>query len=550
MDTRDFKKFSFVSAKSPGAWMLIMMIVIVGMLVGFPSHSILEPRLTVDPLIFTAAFIALNLLAAVLIDKAAKNFKSNWSLLIILICQVLLVAAVLLFRLSTRISFFDSLVLWTALAYTIWMLMLTGLGFVKFGPKSMLLSFIQPLFMWVLILSSVEIVAQDLLTPVILMGGCILIATSALLFNEHLFSLVFAGMSGMAELSNFLQGIRGEQVALPIGHKIDAKFQYMKFKNDSGEHVLAAPWLHSGPIRSVGGGNLSTKCIELLNDKYADSYFLHIPSAHDYNPAHNVAPMVVAAVGPGEFGELKASSVIKMQVGKFIAKGQRLNDLYLISLSNEDVDDYDINIFATIVKKHADKNLLIIDSHPNFPLKECYDVNAFSPEAEEVELLIDRMLGQMQTMALNKAKMGTAIRFSESYSLFAMIIAQNGEEDLYFIMDTNGMSDSQMKRIASVAKGLGITRTMFFTTDTHALSVKALLETPEIPEKTISAVIEEARSKLSPAKFAYESTQLKGVRVLGETYYELVTMVKILTRVFPVMIAVLFVFLTLLLWIF
>lgn len=333
MDARDFKKFSFVTVSSPATWGVVLLIAIISVAVGLASETVIEPKLMISPILFAIGFLLVNLFAAFLIDTLVKGFKAKWGYFIALLGQILFVASILLFRLSVHISFIDSMVLWSAVTYTMWMLSLTGLGSLKLGAKSVTFSLIQPALVLALIFMSVQIV-DDVFIPLALLAGSIVVSTLILLFNEHMFSLVFAGISGMAELSKFFKGLRGEQVALEIGHNINALLQYLIFKANGEKNVLVAPWLHSGPIRSVGGGNLSTQCIEELNNEYADSYFLHVPSSHQYNPSGKVAERVVDAIGAGEYAPLKVSDVVRAEKNGITALGQRFNDVHLISLSS------------------------------------------------------------------------------------------------------------------------------------------------------------------------------------------------------------------------
>lgn len=511
--------------------------------------GILEPRLLVAPLLFASCFVLGNLVAGPLIGRLVEGFKPKWAYLIVLFNQLLLLGAFLVFRLSGRITFLDSIALWTVLAYTAWMLTLTGLGALRIGSKSVALSMLQPALMWLLLAGSVELHMEAL--PILIMAAGMTVSTLIVLFNEHLFSLVFAGISGMAELSKFFKGLRGEQVELDLGHHIDAPLQYVKFKLRGGrESVIVAPWLHSGPIRSVGGGNLSTQCIEELNRDYGNSYFLHVPSSHEYNPSAKVAERVVDAIKPLGYEPLRVSKAVKAEGEGIIVRGQRFNDVFLVSLASELIDDYDITIFASLREKHKDKKVVFIDSHPNYPMKRCINVEAFSREARIIEGLIAEVLKKLSKEPLRKADVGTALQAHGQYSVFALAIETGGETILYFVADTNGFSENETRAIRETAKDLGIDHTLFFTTDTHAFSVKALIERPDIPKGVMESVVRRAVADIGPAEFAYGEDVLKGVRILGETYYELATLVNIMARVTPVLFLLFFLFLTVALWIF
>lgn len=549
MDAREFSKFSFVSMKGPGSLGLAVLIILLGLAAALSAGSILEGRLAIDPWVFAAGFILLNLASAQVVTAFARGFKAKWAYFAVLINQAALVGLTALFTLSHRVTLFDTLVLWTALSYSVWMLVLSGLGAVRIGIKAVLLSFVQAVLNWAWLLVSLKALPGDPTAPLVIMFSGIVVSTLIIWFTEHIFSLVFAGMSGLAELSKFLKGIRGEQASLAIGHNIDALVQCMMFRAKGKEHVILAPWLHSGPIRSVGGGNLSTQCIEKLNQKYGDSYLLHVPSTHEYNPSGKIAARVVGSIGEGPYAPLKISDVVMAEEDGIMVFGQRFNDTYLVSVSSRRIDDYDISIFHSLREKHRDKKVLFIDSHPNFPLEAALNVEAFTKEADIVSQLADQVIAKLSDVELYPAEVGTGISAIDQYTIFALAMKAK-KTYLYFVADTNGLSVTEVKSLESIARKAGVDRALFFTTDTHSLSIKALISRPDMPVAEVRRIVDKALKDVAPAEFAYSESLLKNVRIFGKTYYELVTLVKIMSRVIPVLFALLFIFLVVILWIF
>jgi len=413
----------------------------------------------------------------------------------------------------------------------------------------MSISLIQPALIWLLMLSSVRIMVQEISIPLIFLLGSILFSTIVILFTEHVFSLIFTGMSGLMELSKVLKGIRGEQVSLGIGHNIDTLLQYLAFRMGDTESILVAPWLHSGPIRSVGGGNLSTQCIKKLNKIYGPSYFFHVPSNHEYNPSVDVSTKIVKAIRIPSYRNLTVSKPVKVEDGGITVIGQKFNDVYLISLASRHIDDYDVSIFSALRDRYKTRRIVFVDSHPNVPMSNCYNVEAFTREAKLIEGLIDNVIERLDRRRQYRAEVGTAVQYFDQYSVFAMVL-KGGETSLYLIVDTNGLSPTEMKNIQKTAEKHGINHTLFFTTDTHSLTVKALISRPDMPESVIEDVIKRAAENLASARFSYGETSLENVRILGKTYYELLTVVKVMSRVMPVLFFLFFLFLAVLLWMF
>jgi len=549
MEASEFKKFSFVTVKTPDALGVAALIALMGIVVFLGANQILEGRLEIPSAAFALLFVICNLVPGLIVAGLVRHFKLKWAYMMIFINQLAVIAVTLLSSMSSRISLFDGLVLWTTIAYTLWMFALSGLGSVKIGFKSLLISIIQPVFIWALVMLSIDMGTIELALPLAMMAIGIVVSTLVILYTEHLFSLVFTNISAMGELSKFMKGIRGDQASLSIGHNMDALMQYMRFKVGGKDNVIVAPWLHSGPLRGVGGGNLSTQCIQKLNKEHGDSYFLHVPSNHEYNPSADISGKVVRSVEQTAHERLKVSRIVKTEENGVVVRGQRFNDAYLISLSSTHIDDYDISIFASLRDKYKNKRVVFVDSHPNVPLKECINVETFSSEAGLIEQLIDDVISKLSHAEMSIASVGTAIQYFEDYSAFAMVI-RSAETMLYFIVDANGLSASEMETLRDIAKNIGIDRVLFFTTDTHSLTVKSLMHRPDLPRAVMESTIQRAFNDLKPAEFAYGESLLKNVRILGKTYYELSTMVKVMARVMPVLFLLLFLFMTVMLWIF
>ena len=550
MVAKDWKRFTFISLTSPSPYGLVIAILIVAVLFSLGAEMILGPGLVISPIFFAIGFILTSLSPALVISSMVPNFKIRWAYFIIFINQVLLVAGVLLSLISKRITMLDSLVLWTTLSFALWMAVFTAIAGMRIRPKAIFLSLVQPTLIWVLILSSINFVIADLVIPLLLLVGGIIAVITTFFLSEHLFSLVFIGMSGLSELSAFLKGVRGESSSLSIGHNIDTFLQYMKFRQDGKEKIIIAPWLHSGPLRSVGGGSLSTNCIRKLNYTYGDSYFVHVPSDHQYNPAAEISNKIMNLIKRGgKYSDLQISEPVALENDKIKISGQRIGNVYLLSLSSERIDDYDISIFYSLREKYKDKKVLFIDSHPNFPMKECINVEAFSKDAKVVEDLVDKALKELSKKPIMKAELGTSILLLEEFSLFSMVFKTSKFSILYFIADTNGLGENEKKNIKKIASQMGIKHVFLLTTDTHSLRVKMLLEREEVPYELLKKVIESAQAT-KKAKFVYDEVMLRGIRILGPTYYELVAVTKILSRVIPLLFLIFFIFLGILLWIF
>ncbi len=563
MDARGLKKFSFIGGRSPSARGMAVLIALLCLLGSFASGLVIGLPLRAHQIVLAAGLIAATLAAGFAITRLVPGFKLSWAYLTSFIAAAGLIAAGMIFHFSTRITFIDTLVFWTAAAYALWMLALTGIGSLPIGPKSMGIALIQPALIWLVLWCAVEMQAAPIV-PILLLVVAIFASTIVIFFNEYLFSIMFVGgVSGMNQLSQFLRGVRGEQVDLDVGHKIDALVQYLKFKHGNRETVLLAPWLHCGPLRSVGGGNLSSTCIAKLNNRHGPSYFLHVPCGHEYNPSGDVSKQVLDTIEKGGWSELNASRVVRCGKDGISVAGQRLGDAYLLAFSSLLIDDYDIGIFSALRERHRDKKVLFIDSHLNPPMDVCDYVGAFSGRAADVGALADELIDKLSKEPLSKASIGAAFSKQQSgrdcYTVFAMAVRTEGQRHstegqrhstaIYFASDLNGLSEGELKDVLAAGASLGADDVLPFTTDSHGLVVKSLISRHDLPMDLVASVMKKAVDSIARAEAAYGEARVKGVRVMGSSYYELTTLVNIMTRVMPVLFLVLFIFLAVFLWI-
>jgi len=505
----------------------------------------------IHPALFAGGLIVMTLVPAYLIKNIIPHFKTRWALFMALINLLLFAGAFAVFLFSSRVTVVDTTVIWSTLCFTLWLLTFTAISGLKMGPRTLSLSLVQPAIGWLLVIAALGFAPGDLLFPLLLMLFGIAFSAGTLLFSDHLFSLVFYGMSGFTELSMFLKGVRGEASSLRLGHNIDALLQYLMFKQGETEKVIVAPWLHSGPLREVGGGSLSTKCISRLNYNFGDSYILHVPSNHELNPSSDVTSQILQAVKEEKrkYSQLEVTGIVELEKDGIRIMGQRLNNIYLIFLSSPVIDDYDVSIFAGLRDKFKSKRMIFIDSHPNLPLKECFNVEQFTKESRLIEQMVEAIVFELEDADAAPAKIGTGFQTVDSLSVFSLVFETRKGKTLYFIADANGFSPGEKRRIRRIAEKLGIKDSIVATTDTHSLSLKNLLVREDLPEEIIESTIKSAL-ETADAKFSYGETSLKDVRILGKTYYDLLTTTRILSRVIPLLYLLFFIILVVLLWVF
>jgi|GEM_PF-1264095 len=547
---KDFAKFKFIAMKTPSVVGVAVIAIVLSGFASLIAGQLIKP-LFVHPAFFGAGLMVVTLVPAVLINRIVPNFKTRWASFMTLVNLIIFVCAFLFFSISAEIGAIDTLVVWATLSFTLWLLTLTAISGLGISWKTVSLSMIQPVLGWLLVLASLGFPADNLIAPLALMLFGLAFSAGTLLFSDHLFSLVFYGMSGFKELSNFLKGVRGEASSLQMGHKIDALLQFLVFRKAGKENILVAPWLHSGPLREVGGGSLSTKCINRLNYNFSDSFIMHVPSNHELNPSGDVSSDILKAVKDEKrkFAPLEATQMLELEKDGLKITGQRINNTYLLFFSSPVIDDYDVSVFAGLRDKFKSKRVIFIDSHPNLPLAECHNVEPFTRDSKLVEQMVEAILLELEGLEAYPAKIGASTKLDETMSLFSMVLETEKGKILYFIADANGFSPGEKRKIKRIAERLGAKKAIIATTDTHSLSLKSLIRRDDIPDAMIESVIKGALAT-SGADMAYCETTLKDARILGKTYYELLTTTRILSRVIPLLYLLFLVILVVLLWIF
>jgi len=546
-DAKDFKKYTFITRGGQSTMRSLFLLCVVCVIFSFAVEKAGIASLTISFAFFCVGFILANMLSGLVISELLRNFKKEWSMFIVLINVAFLIVIVLFSILSDRIDLLDSMILWAVFSFTIWLLSIMGLTGREVNLWSISASLFQPFAVWLMMFASFGLRINTVIEPLVLIGGMTAAIALSMKYMDHLSSLIVTETSGFVLLSDFLKGLHGETTSLNVGRKVRAYLQYLTIKQAGNVKFLIMPWLHAGPLRSVGGGNLATGCIRELNLTNPGSYMMHAPSDHEYNPSDDVIDSVVEEVTAADTKPLKASKLVRIEEAGKTVTGQRLNDIYLITLGAKDIDDYQLSIFWGMRQKHSDKKIIIADMHLNCPLEEIYDVEDQTEDAVMTEKLIDEVVKKLEKSRMEKAEIGTAVRFIDDYSVFSMAVKTGKQKVVYFIADTNGLNPGEREFLKTQGEKMGA-EVITMSTDTHSPQVKMLLSRPDIPHPELAAVMTEALAT-EEAEVGYSEKWVENVRILGKTYYELVVLTKLLSRIIPVIILLFFVFFILFLWI-
>jgi len=559
METEDFRKFSFVTKQSPRKSRVAVYMSVVGIIFAYISTLLIakdhDPLFAKSFVYFVFIYIVVPMAAGAIVGTTIKEFKVKWSLFTAFINEVLLGVILISSQLTSGINNLDALIIWSIFSFALWMLSIVGLSGSKKWSKNIALSMLQPALVFGLIPMSPHVLGEVFIgkASLAVLGSGILAVFLVFLLIEYLFSIVFSGVSAFAILSGFLKGVRGEYASIDFGKSTNAFLQYLKIVRGKAKTFLVAPWLHGGPIKGVGGGDLSRVLIGAMNEEYKDSYFMHVPCNHEVNPmTKDSTEKILKIIGAdkNKTKPVRISRLIEETEKGITLAGQKINDIYLIFITIEGADDFDTSIFWGLQTKYDGKKIIFIDTHLNKPLETYGNVTIFSEETKTIIDMVDKVIKKLEKEPLDSAKIGTSLKeFSDGYYAYSMTLDAGSHKTVYVIFDTNGISSEVRELVLEAIKDHGIKEYVVMTTDTHSSSISAMIYGESMNREEIDRLIEESMENPEDAEISYANTRIPDVKILDFAYYELITITRILSRVIPLMFFVLFLFVILILWI-
>lgn len=499
--------------------------------------------------LFIAAFVFIlpAVVSAELFHRFIPKYPRKWGYFLAF-CNVtvLFVYSMILTGANNFLNAWN--ILWLAIT-TVYLsnflvLMLTiGYQYIK---SISLLSLAQPLLILgafhIFLGRSLEIPFLNYLTnfAVLLFTAVLLII--AFLVIEFLLKANVRNVSVLQLSSGLLQKT---QETLDLGYYTKPDVQTLKIENQTGETEIAIPWIHPGPMEGFGGGRVSTKIIEKLNQK-GKGFFFHVPSTHKSDPAN-----------PQDYGKIldamkepethsKASKLLKKDYGMVKFYGRRINGkkTVFMEISEEnDYDDYELSVFREVIDP-AETVLIDLHNHERELQGERKEVWYNTEAAETLRKHLLDFIDELEKQETYSYSAGFEVD-PEDTKIFSMVEEVDGQKTLMFGIEGNeaGEEIQQLKKEYSNSFDEVVT----FTTDTHR-SIHDLSRTKQVDTERVRNVIEKSINTVSAANIGFTTNKSEKMKLLQEDYSSLIFSINILVRLAPLTLILLY--LALILWLF
>lgn len=389
---------------------------------------------------------------------------------------------------------------------------------------------------------SLEIPFMTYLTNFAVLIFALLLLIAALKVTEFLMKANVRNVSILQLTSGLLQK---KPETLDLGYFTKPDVQTLKFENQTEEVQISIPWIHPGPMEGFGGGRISTKIIEDLNDA-GKGFFFHVPSTHKSDPANpqDYEKILDAMEEPETHS--KSSKLLKKDYGMVRFYGRKINGkktVYMEISEDNNYDDYELSVFREIIDP---EETVLIDLHNHKrELQGQRDEVWYNTEA--AERLRNHLLDFLDVLEKEEAYSYSA-GFEvdpDDTKIFSLVEEVDNQKTLMFGIEGNeaGEEIQQLEKEYSNQFDEVVT----FTTDTHR-SIHDLSREKQVESERVRNVIETASESISKAEIGFTNNKTEKMKLLQEDYSGLIFSINILVRLAPLTLILLY--LALVLWLF
>ena len=383
-----------------------------------------------------------------------------------------------------------------------------------------------------------------------------LISSSLMLFSTQIFLLDVDRMAkrtiGFGSLELFRAFLANWTVDLGkpledfferIGTSAAVHISFIVFGKDRGsKSMFVVPYVHPGPFKNVGSSALPMLIQDRLEaEKNLIVSVPHGTSGHEMNlTSHAQSEKVLERLlekANFNFHPLKASRMVRVNVGEAKASCQRFNDIAVVTLTlaPRNMEDIPSTVGEAIMnygKSLGLKSVLVIDAHNSTE-------GSLSPiqgeETRNFEEAATKALSAVIHEPLSSARVGAFKICPSEFTikqgigpggLVAIVVTVGEQTVAYVTIDGNNMVSNLRERILKNIIELGVPDGEILTTDTHVVNatITGLGYHPvgEVidNEKLIAyanAAVGEALAKRVEADMAWDEFNVEDVKVLGST---------------------------------
>ena len=325
-----------------------------------------------------------------------------------------------------------------------------------------------------------------------------------------------------------------------VGRIVNVPNQAVKFETKNNKYLLTVPWLHPGPVESIGG-KLPSELLNALKKRYSNSVFAHTYVDHSLNPiflSQTVEKISASLKSKNYFSEkiAKCTKFLSLKINGVSLVCQKFGKTYFFvtSFAPKVTEDITSSVGFSLLEKFSN-NAIFVDAH-----------NSFSPEDDEVESIgwgDKRVTNLLSAIDSAKKKLDTEKQCPFKFSLVssAKTFLDHGIKGIRFlafeiskqkvalvVLDANNFVPEFRAEIIKKLSALGFNIAEVLTTDTHIgdLVIKIYGQIgrsgKEVLAEEIVSLGKEALKKLDYSKMSYGFSNIS-VKVFGEkTFHQMI----------------------------
>lgn len=515
--------------------------------IGLITFTNIKIQISIIPFIAVFLYILPTLTSGELLHRFIPEYPRRWGYFLALCNQSLMfVYSMILTGANNFINAWN--ILWLAvitiyLSNFLILLLTIGYSHIK---RISVLSLVQP----VMILAAFHLfLGRALQIPlltyltnfgVLLFAGVILIFAFGI--TELLIRANIPNISVIGLTSGLLQK---KQQALDLGYPTRPDVQTLKLENQSSEAKIAIPWIHPGPMEGFGGGRISTKIIDKLNQN-GQGFFFHVPSTHKSDPSDpDDYEKILDAMNEPETHS-KASKLLCKDYSEVKFYGRKINGKKIIFMETSEegnYDDYELPVFREIIDP---EETILVDLHNHERELEGERQEVWY-NTETAEILRTSLLDFIEELDKEET-FDYQAGFKadpENTKIFSLVEEVDGQKTLLFGIEGNEAGE-EIKNLEEEYKKY-FDEAVSFTTDTHR-SIHELSRKEQAESERVINVVENAQENLSPARIGFSSSKAEQMKLLQEDYSGLVFSINILIRLLPLTLLLLYI--GLIIWLF
>ncbi len=326
-----------------------------------------------------------------------------------------------------------------------------------------------------------------------------------------------------------------EGVLMRSAETMNFSMEVLWFKTSSGASALLSLPFHPGPLKNMGGSNITGILMR------RNVMCFHGPSSHETDivlgrDRDRIVEAIVNSYSPDkELLTVRASRMIEVKDGPVLAKGFRIGDVVIISVtaspnSMEDLDPEIALEALKIARKNGFSSCIIIDSHNSLsgpPLdRETVKIHSLRAIANLTRQLSDEPLREA-LIGFSRCDLPLKPHEGGGGGGVAVLAVKAGQyTQVLVLVDGNNMVSGFRDELVEELKTKLDVDSEIATTDTHEVTglrpgrmgYSPIGEVkPDKVKSTILHCVERALKSLRRSSYTLETVVVKEVKVLGRS---------------------------------